>query len=397
MPHKERFGMDSNHLFQIRYASDTGVWKDAPVLIGSTRFDPLNDTKNILVTGGEGFVACWLVRHLTLTYSDCYNIVSFDRLDYCSSLNNTAPLDRLSNFTFVHGDITRPDDVKAVLKKYDIDTIFHFAAQSHVDNSFGNSYEFTAVNTLGTHVLLECARHHPSLRRFIHISTDEVYGEVPEGSLDLIEETPLAPTNPYSASKAAAEMMIHAYWKSFKLPIIVVRSNNIYGPHQFPEKIIPKFTCLLERGKKLTLHGDGKHQRRYLFAGDSVDAFDTILHRGSIGEIYNMGSSDELSNAQLCDLILKEFGVDPPQNISAFVDHTVDRPFNDRRYAVDDKKLRHLGWEQKTKFEEGLKITVEWYRRFGETWWGNIDNALLAHSSQRNLETIVSLRNNGKL
>jgi dTDP-glucose 4,6-dehydratase len=222
------------------------------VLIGSTRFEPLPDVKNILVTGGAGFMyyspafvpqrqkrlthprACWFVRHLVLTYPNNYNVVSFDKLDYCASLNNTRVLDGLPNFTFEQGDITSPTDVKRVLRKHKIDTIFNFAAQSHVDLSFGNSYQFTNTNVYGTHVLLERARAH-GIKRFIHISTDEVYGDVPIGAADLSETSLLAPTNPYAASKAAAEMMVSAYRNSFKLPLITVRSNNVYGPHQFPE------------------------------------------------------------------------------------------------------------------------------------------------------------------
>jgi dTDP-glucose 4,6-dehydratase len=170
-----------------------------------------------------------------LTYSH-YNVVSFDKLDYCATLNNTRVLDDRPNFVFEHGDITSPADVKRVLRKHKIDTIFHFAAQSHVDLSFGNSYQFTNTNVYGTHVLLERARQH-GVNRFIHISTDEVYGDVPVGAADLSEASILAPTNPYSASKAAAEMMVSAYRSSFKLPLITVRANNVYGPHQFPESV----------------------------------------------------------------------------------------------------------------------------------------------------------------
>ena len=171
---------------------------------------------------------------MTLTYPEYYNVVSFDKLDYCATLNNTRILEDRPNFTFEQGDITSPSDVKRVLRKHHIDTIFHFAAQSHVDLSFGNSYHFTHTNVYGTHVLLESAREH-GISRFIHISTDEVYGDVPIDAEDLSETSILAPTNPYSASKAAAEMMVSAYRKSFKLPLITVRSNNVYGPHQFPE------------------------------------------------------------------------------------------------------------------------------------------------------------------
>jgi dTDP-D-glucose 4,6-dehydratase len=182
--------------------------------------------------------ACWLVRHLTLNYADSYHIVSFDKLDYCSSLNNTRILNDKRNFTFYHGDITHPTEVVDCMERYNIDTVLHFAAQSHVDLSFGNSYGFTHTNVYGTHVLLESAKK-VGIKRFIHISTDEVYGEVKEDEDEVLESSILSPTNPYAASKAAAEMLVQSYQKSFKLPIIIVRSNNVYGPHQYPESEQP--------------------------------------------------------------------------------------------------------------------------------------------------------------
>ena len=178
--------------------------------------------------------ACWVVRHLTLTYPKAYNIVSFDKLDYCSSLNNTRVLNDKRNFTFYQGDITNPSEVVDCMQRHKVDTVFHFAAQSHVDLSFGNSYGFTHTNVYGTHVMLESAKK-VGVKRFIHVSTDEVYGEVKDDDDDLLETSILAPTNPYAASKAAAEMLVNSYMKSFKLPAIIVRSNNVYGPHQFPE------------------------------------------------------------------------------------------------------------------------------------------------------------------
>ncbi|KAI0170982.1 hypothetical protein BJ166DRAFT_517469 [Pestalotiopsis sp. NC0098] len=361
------------------YLHDANIWKYAPVLTGSTKYEPRPDVKNIMITGGAGFIACWLVRHLTATYPEAYNIVSFDKLDYCSSLNNTRMLNEKRNFTFYHGDITYPAEVLECMERYNIDTVFHFAAQSHVDLSFGNSYTFTHTNVYGTHVMLESAKK-VGIKRFIHISTDEVYGEVKDDDDDLLETSILAPTNPYAASKAAAEMLVHSYMKSFKLPVIIVRSNNIYGPHQFPEKIIPKFTTLLQRGRPVVLHGDGSHTRRYLFAGDAADAFDTILHKGALGHVYNVGSYHEISNMQLCTKLLKAMGIADGEGDKAdadrWVKYTHDRPFNDQRYAVDGTKLRELGWVQNTSFEKGLEITVDWYRRFGESWWGDISNVL---------------------
>ncbi|KAL8979423.1 MAG: hypothetical protein Q9177_006148 [Variospora cf. flavescens] len=353
----------------------TELWKEAPIFMGTTKFDPLPDVGTIMITGGAGFMYdlyfSTLIEAAMIDELE-YRIVCFDKLDYCATLNNHRILDAYANFSFFQGDIASPADVTECLEKYQIDTIFHFAAQSHVDLSFGNSYSFTATNVYGTHVMLECAKA-AAIRRFVHISTDEVYGEVDEASEDLMESSILAPTNPYAASKAAAEMLVNAYWKSFKLPVMIARSNNVYGPHQYPEKVIPKFTCLLERGQKVVLHGDGKHTRRYLYAGDSVDAFDTILHKGSIGQIYNIGSADEISNLALCSKLLTEFGLLETDN---WISHSQDRPFNDRRYAVNGQKLCDLGWQQKTPFDKGLKITVDWYRKYGERWWGNIDHIL---------------------
>lgn len=295
-------------------------------------------------------------------------------MDYCASVKNIKCLEGRANFDFAYGDITNIADVLRALKKYKIDTIFHFAAQSHVDLSFGNSFQFTKTNVEGTHCMLECAVK-TKINRFIHISTDEVMGEVGFDDPDLLENAVLAPTNPYSASKAAAEMYVNAYAKSFKLPAIIVRSNNVYGPHQFPEKVIPKFSCLLSAAQPLMLHGNGRNTRRYLYAGDAADAFDTILHRGKAGEIYNIDSSDELSNRELAFKLLKIFEV-PESRQQEMVRYTQDRPFNDRRYAVNGDKLRTLGWIQRTRFEQGIQITVDWYRKFGWSWWGDIDDVL---------------------
>eukprot|EP00158_Paraphelidium_tribonemae_P002283 Partr_v1_DN25256_c0_g1_i1_m16967 putative Polysaccharide biosynthesis protein len=346
-----------------------------PVYIGSTKFEPIPECKVILITGGAGFIASYVVRHFAVQYPE-YTIVSYDKLDYCASVNNTAALSDCDNFHFEQGDITDPERTLEVLRKYQVDTIMHFAAQSHVDLSFGNSYSFTHNNVMGTHVLLECAKT-VNLKRFIHVSTDEVYGEVPDGESDLLETALLCPTNPYAASKAAAEMIVNSYYKSFKLPVMIVRSNNVYGPHQFPEKIISKFSCMLNRGQKLCLHGDGSPTRRYLFAGDAADAFDTIFHRGEIGQIYNIGSRDEIANKDLCHLLLAEFDI-PKEDFSKWSEFTKDRPFNDMRYAVDCAKLTALGWEQKTAFADGLKLTVDWYRKYGESWWGDISHCLTA-------------------
>ncbi|KAK9461328.1 uncharacterized protein V1516DRAFT_664486 [Lipomyces oligophaga] len=352
------------------------LWKQSPVFTGTTKFDKLEGTCNILVTGGAGFIASWLVRHLVLQYPE-YNVVCLDNLDYCATLNNLKCLQG-TTFQFVKGDITVPRDVSSTLEKFAIDTVFHLAALSHVDRSFGgDSFEFTAVNAYGTHVLLECCKSYGKVKKFIHVSTDEVYGEINANDDDLLESAILAPTNPYAASKAAADMLANSYYKSFKMPIVIVRCNNVYGPHQFPEKIIPKFVCLLESGRKCLIHGDGSNTRRYLYAGDAIDALDTILHKGTIGQIYNIGTADEISNLDLCKQLLDCFGYSATQH-EAFIQHTQDRPFNDCRYAIDATRLKKLGWAQKTPFDQGIQITVDWYRTFGLTWWGDISDILTA-------------------
>ncbi|KAK4135383.1 NAD(P)-binding protein [Trichocladium antarcticum] len=343
----------NGHRRSTSFFQDHGIWKEAPVLIGTTRFEPRPDVRNIMITGGAGFIACWLVRHLTLTYPHAYNIVSFDKLDYCSSLNNTRMLDGRRNFAFYQGDVTNPAEVVDCLERYNIDTIVHFAAQSHVDLSFGNSYTFTHTNVYGTHVLLESARK-MRIKRFIHISTDEVYGEVDDDDDDLLESSILAPTNPYAASKAAAEMLVHSYQKSFKLPAIIVRSNNVYGPHQYPRNN-PQIH-LPPRARR-----PGSPARRRLA--------DAAL------PVYNVGAADELSNLALCRRLLAAFRI-APADFPRWIRHTHDRPFNDRRYAVDAAKLRALGWEPQTAFDDGLGVTVAWYRRFGLRWWGDVAKVL---------------------
>jgi dTDP-glucose 4,6-dehydratase len=288
-------------------------------------------------------------------------------------------LEGYSNFTFVQGDITSPEQVREVIEDYGIDTIMHLAAESHVDHSFGNPYQFTYTNALGTQVLLEAAKTY-KVTRFIHMSTDEVYGEVSDGHRDLLESSILVPTNPYAASKAAADMLVCAYMKSFQVPAIIVRCNNVYGPHQFPEKIIPKFICLLKRGSKCYLHGNGRNTRRYVYAADAVSALDTVLHRGTIGKIYNAGSEVEMSNYQVYLCLLKLFGYDVSNNevISSMVEFTRDRPFNDFRYAVDSTELRNLGWLPQISLDDGLQKTVDWYLEYGDSWWNDITSVLSA-------------------
>ncbi|CAF2083600.1 hypothetical protein BRARA_F01189 [Brassica rapa] len=330
--------------------------------------------KNILITGAAGFIASHVANRLIRTYPD-YKIVVLDKLDYCSNLKNLNPSKHSPNFKFVKGDIASADLVNYLLITERIDTIMHFAAQTHVDNSFGNSFEFTKNNIYGTHVLLEACKVTGQIRRFIHVSTDEVYGETDEDAVvGNHEASQLLPTNPYSATKAGAEMLVMAYGRSYGLPVITTRGNNVYGPNQFPEKLIPKFMLLAMRGKVLPIHGDGSNVRSYLYCEDVAEAFEVILHKGEVGHVYNIGTKKERRVNDVAQDICKLFNVDPEANIK-FVEN---RPFNDQRYFLDDEKLKILGWSERTTWEEGLKKTMEWYTQ-NPDWWGDVSGALLPH------------------
>uniref|UniRef100_A0A7S4S3L1 NAD(P)-binding domain-containing protein n=1 Tax=Ditylum brightwellii TaxID=49249 RepID=A0A7S4S3L1_9STRA len=332
--------------------------------------------KNILLTGGAGFIGSHAAINLCKKYPD-YKIVVYDKLDYCSCLANLSEVERFRNFKFVKGDICSPDLVSYVLKEENIDTIMHFAAQTHVDNSFGNSFNFTHANIYGTHVLLESANRCPTIKRFIHVSTDEVYGEGEDFETDpMQEEHVLEPTNPYAATKAGAEFLVKSYHRSFKLPVILTRGNNVYGPHQYPEKLIPKFTNQLLRDMPLTLHGDGSNTRNFLYVTDVANAFEVILHKGKVGHIYNIGGKNELPNLQVAKDLIRLMGKEDKED--ELVTFVPDRKFNDLRYTIDSSRLHKLGWTELMTWEEGLKTTVEWYKKYTSRY-GNIDAALVAH------------------
>jgi len=234
-------------------------------------------------------------------------------------LENLQEVEKLPNYKFVKGNICSPDLVNYVIENNNIDTIMHFAAQTHVDNSFGNSFQFTQNNIMGTHVLLEASRVH-NIKRFVHVSTDEVYGEGEQDQQQMTEEAKLKPTNPYAATKAGAEYIATSYALSFNLPLIITRGNNVYGPHQYPEKLIPKFTNQLLRGQSVTLHGNGQNTRNFLHVHDVANAFDTILHKGTTGEVYNIGGTHEMSNIDVAQELIKILGkTDEADKLVTFV------------------------------------------------------------------------------
>jgi len=332
--------------------------------------------KNIMVTGGAGFIASHVVIQLVKQYPQ-YKIVCFDKLDYCSSLSNLNEVKDHPNFKFIKGNLLSADLIKYVLETEEIDTILHAAAQTHVDNSFGNSFAFTENNVMGSHVLVEAAKVH-GIKRFIHVSTDEVYGTVGD-DIRRIETDVLEPTNPYAATKAAAENIVKSYYRSFKLPVIITRGNNVYGPHQYPEKVIPKFVRRLLNGMPCCIHGDGSNSRHFIYVGDVAAAFITILHKGVDGETYNIGCETEYTNLEVAEKLVKALKPevkDPKEHIT-FVS---DRAFNDVRYYISSEKLHTLGWSPQVGFEEGLQKTIDWYAKVSRDWWEiGTDSALAAH------------------
>jgi len=320
--------------------------------------------KNFLITGALGFIGSNFVNYMSLKYPHAMFVV-LDKKDYCSSVENINK-QSLHNTDIIIGDIRNKELISYILTKYEIDTIIHFAAQSHVDNSFFNSIEFTENNVLGTHLLLETTRlYHEQthkLEKFIHVSTDEVYGEVTDNDAR-IETSVLDPTNPYAASKAAAEFFVKSYYYSYKLPIIITRGNNVYGINQYPEKVIPKFICKLLDNEKLTIQGSGRNKRNFIHVDDVATAFETILLKGEIGQIYNISSDDnnEYSVLELATILINIFH--PDEKIDNYVEYIEDRKFNDSRYFISSEKLEKLGWiPHKTDFIQNLKELISWYK-----------------------------------
>ncbi|AOW04617.1 putative dTDP-glucose 4,6-dehydratase [Yarrowia lipolytica] len=323
---------------------------------------------SILVTGGAGFIGSWISRHFALTEK----VVCLDALRYSGRKKN---LEDAELQAFVHVDICDAQELRRVFDTYDIATVIHAAAESHVECSYSDPIQVTTANVLGTQTLLEEMTRNAretdteireqNLPKLIYISTDEIYGDQADltGTEDL-ETSPLCPSNPYAASKAAAEMFISAYTKSYGLECVTLRFNNVYGEYQYPEKIIPAFCLAMLKGDKCMLQGSGEHRRRYIYADDCVNAVQlTYNHFDELkGQVFNVGSKEEKSNRCVFETLGGMLGYDQgPQFVS-------DRPYNDSAYRTNDDKIRELGWEQKVSFEDGLTRTVDWYRR-NVSWW----------------------------
>ncbi|KAJ5743599.1 hypothetical protein N7533_008469 [Penicillium manginii] len=291
--------------------------------------------KNILVTGGAGFIGGWFIRHMLKTYGNDYEIICLDSLEYCASFKNFSQVEHLPNFHFIKGDISDQQHVERILKDYHVDAIIHLAAESHVDHSFKDPLAFTAINILGTHCLLETCRKYDSIKRFVYVSTDEVYGPNETELFPFTEEHPLKPTNPYAATKAAAEMIIHSYRKSFQMPTIVTRCNNVFGPYQYPEKLISKFIILQQKGGKIPIQGDGRNIRAFIFAADVAEALDTIFHKGADGETYNISSDTHLQVLQVAEKIFQHIaGQNTSDSLTSWVENIEDRPYNDKPISM---------------------------------------------------------------
>ena len=317
----------------------------------------------ILITGGCGFIVSNYIN--SLLKSNIFNnntfdyVINIDKLDYCSSEDNIYN-NKDNRYIFIKGSTCDKDLLQRIFNTYNIEYIVHFAAQTHVDNSFDNSISYTIDNILGTHQLIECCRLYGNIKRFVHISTDEVYGELSIDCENSIENSILNPTNPYAATKAGAEFIVRSYYYSYKLPVVIIRCNNVYGPNQYPEKIIPKFITLLKENKKLPIHGCGLTRRNFIYIDDVVNAINIIIAKGQENNIYNIGSADEYNVIEIATILLKMVKGDE-ENVANWIEYTKDRNFNDFRYAIDASKLNNIGWEKKVSFYDGIKKTIEWY------------------------------------
>ena len=317
----------------------------------------------VLVTGGAGFIGSNFVRHALAAHPD-WEVTTLDKLTYAGRMENLESVRDNPRHRFVKGDVADAAIAAPLVRESHV--VVHFAAETHVDRSIRNAGEFIQTDLYGTFVLLEAARENPSLRRFVQISTDEVYGSVPSGSSRETDE--LRPRNPYSASKAGADRLAYSYWATYQVPVVITRASNNYGPNQFPEKIIPLFITNLIDDIPVPLYGDGQNERDWLHVDDHCRGVDLLIEHGVAGEVYNIGGGNQIRNVDLTHRILELVG-----KPTSLIRPVADRPGHDRRYSLDTGKLESLGWKPAQRFEEGLARTVQWYRE-NEGWWRRIKN-----------------------
>ncbi|MDO8671503.1 MAG: dTDP-glucose 4,6-dehydratase [Dehalococcoidia bacterium] len=332
--------------------------------------------KNLLVTGGAGFIGSNFARHMLYKYED-YRVVVFDKLTYAGNTDNVKDLAGHGRFAFVRGDICDVEAVDRVMREQAIDTIVNFAAETHVDRSLIEPGSFIMTDVFGTYVLLEAAKRF-GVERYLQVSTDEVYGEVNAGSsreCDIV-----SPRSPYAASKAGGDLMVRAYFVSFGLPVVITRGSNNYGPYQYPEKFIPLFITNAIDDLPLPIYGDGKQVRDWIYVLDHCEGIDTVLHRGEVGEVYNVGGGNERYNLDVAEMILTS--LDKPRSL---FQHVTDRPGHDRRYCIDCDKLGDLGWTPRHDFDTAMEETIRWYVR-NEWWWRKIKSGEFMQYYRRNYD-----------
>lgn len=323
----------------------------------------------IIVTGGAGFIGGNFVHYMINKYSD-YQIICIDKLTYAGNLETLEPVMNNKNFRFIKGDIADRNFIYSLFEIERPDVVVNFAAESHVDRSIEDPEIFLKTNILGTNVLLDACKKY-GIKRYHQVSTDEVYGDLPLDRPDLFftEETPIHTSSPYSASKASADLLVQAYYRTFKIPVTISRCSNNYGPYHFPEKLIPLMIANALNDKPLPVYGKGENVRDWLYVEDHCRAIDMIIHNGRVGEVYNIGGHNERTNLEVVKTIIRELG-----KSEDLIKYVTDRPGHDMRYAIDPTKIKNeLGWEPLTLFDEGIKKTIKWYLDNKE-WWTNIIN-----------------------
>lgn len=316
--------------------------------------------RTLLITGGAGFIGSNFVRYIIKKYPG-YKVINLDKLTYAGNLENLKGIEKNSNYKFIRGDICDSKLIEKIFRYNSIDAVINFAAESHVDRSIKDPGVFIQTDVYGVYVLLEAVKKY-NAKVFFQISTDEVYGSIENGSFK--EDDPLCPNSPYSASKAGAEMIVRSFYRTYGTPILITRTSNNFGPYQYPEKLIPLFVTNLIDNKKVPLYGDGKNVRDWIYVEDNCTALDIVLHKGKIGEVYNIGAGNEKPNIWITKKILKL--LDKPESM---IQPVADRPGHDRRYSVDCTKIKkELGWAPQNDFEQALQKTVNWYVS-NEAWW----------------------------
>ncbi|KPK72695.1 dTDP-glucose 4,6-dehydratase [candidate division WOR_3 bacterium SM23_60] len=315
----------------------------------------------VLITGGCGFIGSNFIKYFIQKHPD-YELLNVDKLTYAGNLENLKEIRRKKHYHFIKADISSPTRMRRIFKKFKPDAVINFAAETHVDRSIAVPSPFVKTNVVGAGILLNLVLKN-DIKKFMHISTDEVYGSITHGKFS--ETSPLNPSSPYAASKAAADGLVLAYYKTYKIPVLITRSSNNYGPYQFPEKYIPLVIHNALQNKQIPLYGDGMHVRDWLYVRDNCEALDVIFHKGAYGHVYNIGSGHELTNFAVIKRIFTILNKD-----TSLISYVRNRPGHDRRYALTTRKIKRLGWRPRTPFARGIKKTIQWYRQNGQ-WLEN--------------------------